>query len=86
VAFRFAQPDSERPAVNPDGTMSVQFRNWAKNVTDQGVIVGEGSPEGVVQALLTAQYMDSTGSTGSVLYIKLVNDILGDTTKGWILV
>jgi hypothetical protein len=62
------------------------MRNWTKNITEQSVIVGEGSPEGVVQAVLTAQYMDSLGSTGSILYIKLVNDIMGDTTKGWILV
>lgn len=86
MAVRFAQPDTERPLVEEDLTMSVQMRNWTKNITDQSTIVGEGSPEGVVEAILTGKYMDTLGTTGNILYIKQVNEVLGDKTKGWILV
>jgi hypothetical protein len=47
---------------------------------------GAGSPEGVVQAQPTALYMDTTGSSGSILYIKQLPAIAGDRRAGWILV
>jgi hypothetical protein len=45
-----------------------------------------GSPEDVVEARATRLCMDTTGSTGNILYIKKFDDVLGDRTKGWVLV
>lgn len=84
---RVAQPSSSRPIVKEDGSPSTQFNTWIKVITEQSVIIGEGSPEGVVPAQQTAIYMDELGSSGAVLYIKRDSDDgLGDTTKGWVLV
>jgi hypothetical protein len=84
---RLAQPSSTRPLVNEDGSPSTQFNTWLKIITDQSMIIGTGSPEGVVSAIQTSFYMDESGVTEAVLYIKRdADDGLGDTTKGWILV
>ena len=50
------------------------------------MIVGTGSPEGVIDAPQTANYMDDAGTAGNIKYIKRDADIAGDSTKGWILV
>jgi len=84
---RLAQPSSSRPLVNEDLSPSTQFNTWLKVVTDQSIIIGTGSPEGVVSAIQTSRYMDESGVTGAILYIKRdADDGLGDKTKGWILV
>lgn len=84
---RLAQPSSTRPLVNEDLSPSTQLNTWLKVVTDQSMIIGSGSPEGVVAAIQTSVYMDESGVTEAVLYIKRdADDGLGDTTKGWILV
>jgi hypothetical protein len=44
-------------------------------------IVGTGSPEGVVTADPTQRYMDATGTTEAVIYIKQT----GTGNTGWIL-
>lgn len=41
---------------------------------------GTGSPEGVVDAIQNAQYIDTASD---LLYYKRDADIAGDTTKGW---
>ena len=84
---RIAQPNSTRPLVNDDLSPSTQLNTWLKIITTQSTIIGEGSPEGVVSALVTAEYMDLNGVTGSLMYRKRdADDGLGDTTKGWVLV
>jgi hypothetical protein len=84
---RLAQPSSTRPLVNEDGSPSGQFNTWIKVITDQSIITGEGSPEGVVPALQTSEYMDLNGTAGNIKYIKRdADDGLGDTTKGWVLI
>jgi len=84
---RIAQPSSSRPLVKEDGSPSTQFNTWLKVITEQSVIIGNGSPEGVVPAPQASIYMDETGVTGAILYIKRdADDGLGDTSKGWVLV
>jgi hypothetical protein len=84
---RLAQPSSTRPLLNEDLSPSAQFNTWLKIITGQSMIIGTGSPEGVVSAIQTSFYMDEAGITEAVLYIKRdADDGLGDTTKGWILV
>ena len=46
------------------------------------VLSGTGSPEGVVEAEPTQLYMDDSGSTGNILYVKKS----GTSDTGWELV
>jgi hypothetical protein len=48
--------------------------------------VGTGSPEGVVEARQYSLYINSAGTTGSIEYRKMLPDIGGDITQGWIAV
>ena len=70
VAVSITPPDANRPILNEDGTMDQAFRSWANSLTRQALIIGSGSPEGVVTALQGAEYMNSIGTTGSIKYIK----------------
>jgi len=70
--------DSFRPTL--------PLRRLSADVNAMTIIIGTGSPEGVVEARRTRQYMDSTGVAGAILYIKQVNDIAGNRKNGWILV
>lgn len=79
-------PDNTIPIVDSKGYMNQQFRLFTVNVARLGVIEGEGSPEGFVEALPTQMYMDTLGTAGAILYVKRDVDISGDKTKGWILV
>ena len=84
---RLSQPSSSRPVVNDDLSPSTQLNTWFNVITTQSTIIGEGSPEGVVPAVVTAEYMDLNGTAGNLMYRKRdADDGSGDTTKGWILV
>ena len=90
MAINNAELSFDRSIVNEsDGLLSIQSRGYFLALDDainlQTIISGVGSPDGVVEALATKQYMDSTGPAGAILYIKQVNDIAGDKTLGWIL-
>ena len=86
MVIRLAQPNSNRPLLDDRGVASTQFNTWLKVITDGALIIGTGSPEGVVEANQGAKYMDEIGVAGAISYIKRNADILGDKTKGWILV
>jgi len=53
---------------------------------EQTILTGSGSPEGVVEGIVSKEYMDTTGIAGAIKYIKRDADIAGDKTQGWILV
>ena len=72
--------------IEDNGIMVRRFKDWTQAVTRLQVIVGTGSPEGIIEAIQSAFYMDDTGTTGNILYIKRDADISGDRTMGWILV
>ena len=76
-------PDPGRPIVNQQGFMEDPFRIFTLLISKLSILEGTGSPEGVVEAETTRLYMDSAGSSGSILYIKKLADIAGDKTKGW---
>ena len=79
--------DSNSPIVDENGGMTQRTRKWNRAVSRLGIIEGSGSPEGVEEAIPTQQYMDTSGTAGSILYIKRdADDGLGDKTKGWVLV
>ena len=86
MVLRVAQPDPNKPLVEENRAQSEQMRVWTRLITNQALIIGTGSPEGVVEAEQGASYMDDTGTAGSIKYIKRDADISGDKTQGWILV
>ena len=75
-------PEIFNPVVKEDGRMSDLFSRWVIRMTLVDPIVGTGSPEGVVSALVGQTYIDDT-STTVALYIKQKADISGDQSKGW---
>lgn len=72
------------PIVNPDGTMKSKFRDLLIQLTDQLPLEGSGSPEGVLFAPQYSTYLDTAGGAGSIEYRKMLPDIAGDKTKGWV--
>ena len=68
------------PIVEADGTPTNEFRELINELLRYIPIVGEGSPEGVVDALMYSLYIDSV--TGQE-YRKLQPEIGGDRSKGW---
>jgi len=65
---------------------TLPLRRLSADVNAMTIIVGTGSPEGVVEARISRLYMDTAGVAGAILYIKQVNDIAGNRKNGWILV
>lgn len=79
------QPSPVRPTVEENRLPTVEFNTWVQTITDRALIIGTGSPEGVVSAIQGAEYMDDAGTAGNIRWTKRDNDDgLGDTTKGWI--
>ncbi len=84
------QLQTDRAILDADLSMTNQtrlfFTTLLQAIDEQTVITGSGSPEGVVEAIITQQYMDTTGAAGAILYVKRDADIAGDKSQGWILV
>ncbi len=74
------------PIVDEEGKMTAQFNLFVNALLAQQTYIGAGTPENVVEAQEKAHYIDTAGSTGSVLYVKQKQSISGDRTQGWILV
>jgi len=79
-------PQQFQAIVDDQGNMQRPFQIWVEQMTDLDIIVGTGSPEGVVEARQTREYMDDAGTAGSIKYIKKLDDVAGDKSLGWILV
>lgn len=75
-----------RPIIDSRGLLTQEARSYFGVLTNRAMVIGEGAPESVVEADQGALYMDSTGTTGNVLYIKQQQSIGGDRALGWILV
>lgn len=74
------------PIVTSTGHANAGFKTFLLEVYNRGLIVGSGSPEGVVEAPQWSEYADETGTAGNIKYIKKDADIAGDKTKGWVLI
>ena len=79
-------PPGSSPIIEANGSPTTQYRTFFKNIEEQSLILGEGSPEGVVEESQGREYADTNGSTGSIKYFKKLSDIGGDKTQGWELV
>lgn len=76
--------DPSYPIVGADNVALDAFRIFIWDIWRHGLLIGEGSPEGVVEAPQGQEYMDENGSPGSIKYIKQVVDVGGDRTRGWV--
>lgn len=76
--------DASTPINDQSGYVNEQFRIFLLQVYERGLIIGTGSPEGVVEAEQGQEYMDETGLTGAVKYIKQLANIAGDRSSGWV--
>lgn len=79
-------PNPSQPIVDQAGKMSQVFRTWTQAITKTQVLIGTGSPEGVVAADQGRLYMDDSGTSGSILYVKRDDNVGGDRSQGWILI
>lgn len=86
MADRITELSFDRPIVESDGSLTLQSRTFFKTVTNQALIIGSGSPEGVVVAEIGATYQDSSGTAGAIRYAKRDDNIGGDKSQGWILI
>ena len=87
MVVRISIPSTNRPFVDEKGILTSQSRTFLREIFIQSLIVGTGSPEGVVEAEITSRYMDDAGTAGAILYIKRdADDGAGDKSIGWILV
>ena len=71
-------------AIVKNGIPNLEMTNWMESVSDLVPRVDSGSPEGVLEARQGALYIDQDGSSGSRFYFKLLAEIGGDRTKGWV--
>lgn len=86
MADKITELATDRPIVESDGSLTLQSRTYFRTLTVQALIIGTGSPEGVVEAEEGATYQDRTGTAGAIRYAKRDNDIGGDKKLGWILI
>lgn len=71
-----------RAIVDVQGILTQEAGAYFSTLTSRALIIGTGSPEGVVEGDKGFSYMDESGSTGSILYLKTTDG--GNT--GWVLV
>lgn len=77
--------DPSLPLVNRNTAVATDyFRIFLLETQLRGLLIGIGSPEGVVEAQQGAEYMDEIGAPGAIKYIKQSADIGGDRTLGWV--
>jgi hypothetical protein len=85
MVTRVTKPTPVRPIINSDGTPNQEFDSWIQIQTDRSLIISAGSPEGVIEAPIGAEYMASDGTAGAIRWVKRdADDGAGDKTKGWI--
>ena len=77
-----------QPIIEKNGTMSQAFRTWTQDASLSIPLIGKGSPEGVVSARQYQLYIDADGdgATYPIEYRKMLPDIGGDPTQGWMAV
>jgi hypothetical protein len=80
------QLSAAQPIVDKDGTMEPAFRDQMNRFWAQYPLAGAGDPNGVVEGDYLQLYIDVEGTTGSIEYRKMLPDVGGDKTLGWVAV
>lgn len=70
--------------VDKNGRATDAMRIFLLEAHLRGLLIGEGSPEGIVEAQQGMEYLDETGVPGAIKFIKQLADISGDRTRGWV--
>lgn len=84
---KISQPERIRAIVDANNHMTDEFSEWVQVITQRSLIIGTGSPEGVIIAGIGSEYMDDAGTAGGIKYIKRdADDGAGDRSIGWILI
>jgi len=86
VVDRVSEPSANRPYVDENGILTSQSRTFLRSIWVQALIIGTGSPDGVVTAEEGSTYQDSAGTAGAIRYAKMVDNIGGDKSMGWVLI
>ena len=71
------------PFVDNRGFLTLSAAKEMNDLLREIPIYGNGSPEGVIEALQYQKYVDRTGTPGAIVYIKMQPQIGGDRKKGW---
>jgi len=80
-------PDLLRPSipvVDKDGKPLRILQLFSEDVRRMSTIIGAGSPESIVEAVVGQEYLDTTGAPGLVKYVKQLPDIGGNRKLGWV--
>lgn len=75
-----------QPIIEDNGTMAQAFRSWTLQASKSVPLLYAGTPEGNVTAEQYQFLINTTGTTGTLLYIKMQPDIAGDKSQGWVAV
>jgi hypothetical protein len=78
-------PVPHLPITDDRMVMQQSYMQWTQDISQRIPIRGDGSPEGVVSAPQYTEYIDRTGTTGSIKWIKMLPNIAGDVKAGWVL-
>lgn len=69
--------------ITANDNPSQKFQTWITALTNRALIIGNGSPTGVIEAPQGALYMDEDAAAGDILYIKRLDNVGGDRSQGW---
>jgi hypothetical protein len=84
MTVKVAAPDYQLQIVDSQLRQLREFNDWVNEVNLSIPLLGEGDPEGIVDAIQGQIFIDTTGASGSILYVKKLAAIGGDDTQGWI--
>lgn len=85
MRYQINRPNHTLPIVDPNnGFATDQYRIMLNQIYDRGLIIGTGSPDGVIEAQQGVEYMDEAAAAGSIKWIKQQADIGGDRSLGWV--
>lgn len=84
MTTKIPAPDYSLQIVDSQLRQLREFNDWIEEVNRSIPLLGEGSPEEEVSGVQGQLYIDITGSSGSILYVKKLSGIGGDDTQGWI--
>ena len=76
--------DPSTSIVDENGKPTAQMQVFFLQVQQQGLLIGQSTPFNTLIAPQGSFYMDETAAPGSILWVKQVDNIGGDKTKGWI--
>lgn len=73
-----------RPFMDEQMVLNTEGRTAVDQLESRVPITGSGSPENVIESVTGGIYFDLLGTTGSIIYVKLADDVSGDRTRGWV--